>query len=268
MIKNGTALLTLALLAAAAHADDYLSPTDERIRLSLGFMHVSSTTSLQLDSGQGVPGTSVNAEKEFGLDRSDFEPKFQAMVRVGERSRLRFDYFTLDRTGQETLTAPIVFKDVVLQTGDPVDSNLSLRTLGISYEYSFLHREKFEVAATIGINDTDISARARVSSQTRHVDQTEDQAGPFPTFGLDATYVLSKRFYFDARAQYFKLAVDHLTGSLGFYEFAALYRLRANISFALGYTAAKATLDSRQPNDSGYFDFDSKGPEFFVRVAF
>jgi hypothetical protein len=143
-----------------------------------------------------------------------------------------------------------------------------MRTLGITYEYSFLHREKFELAATLGINDTDISARARVATQTRHVDQQEDQAGPFPTIGLDSTYVLSKRFYFDARAQYFKAAVDHLTGSLGFYEFDAVYRLGPNISFALGYTATKATLDSRQTNTSGYFDFGSKGPEFFVRIAF
>lgn len=271
MIKNGLAALTLALLATLAHADDYLSPTDERVRLSLGIMHVSSTTGIRLDSSQGLPGTPIAAENTLGLDNSDFEPKFQAMVRVGERHRLRFDYFTLDRTGQTTLTsavAPIVFRDVVLQVGDPVETNLSMRTLGISYEYSFLHREKFELAATIGINDTDISARARVSTQTRHVDQTEDQAGPFPTIGLDGTYVLSKRFYFDARAQYFKLAVGHLDGSLGFYELAALYRFRANVSFALGYTAAKAHLASRQTNDSGYFNFDAKGPEVFVRIAF
>jgi hypothetical protein len=268
MIKNGMAVLTLALITTLAHADDYMSPTDERVRLSLGFMHVTSTTNLRLDSSAGVPGTEVNAEHVLGLDGSDFEPKFQAMVRVGERHRLRFDYFTLDRTGQTTLTAPIVFRDVALQTGDPVNSNLSMRTLGITYEYSFLHREKFELAATLGINDTDISARARVATQTRHVDQQEDQAGPFPTLGLDSTYVLSKRFYLDARAQYFKAAVDHLTGSLGIYEFAALYRLRPNISFALGYTATKATLDSRQTRTSGRFDFESKGPEFFVRIAF
>src|SRR6202049_2306534 len=268
MIKNGMAVLTLALITTHAHADDYMSPTDERVRLSLGFMHVTSTTNRRLDSSAGVPGTQINAEHGLGLDGSDFEPKFQAMVRVGERHRLRFDYFTLDRTGQATLGAPIVFRDVVLQTSDPVQTNLSLRTLGINYEYSFIHRENFELAATIGLNDTDISAQARVSTQTRHVDQKEDQAGPLPTIGLDSTYVLSKRFYLDARAQYFKAAVNHLTGSLGFYEFAALYRLRANVSFALGYTAAKATLDSRQARTSGYFVIASKGPEFFVRVAF
>lgn len=268
MIKNGMAVLALILAAGLAHADDYLSPTDERVRLSLGFMHVSSATSLRLDSSQGAPGTPVDAESTFGLDPSDFEVKFQAMVRVGERNRLRFDYFSLDRTGNTTLTAPIVFRDVLLQIGDPVETDLSLRTLGISYEYSFIHREKFELAATIGVNDTDISARARVSTQTRHVDQTEDQAGPLPTIGFDTTYVLSKRFYFDARAQYFKLAVDHLNGTLTFYELAGLYRFRPNVAFALGYTSTKADLDSRQTKNSGFFDFSTKGPEFFVRIAF
>ena len=268
MINNCMAMLGLVLAATLAHADDYLSPTNERVRLSLGFMHVSTKTDIRLDSIAGVPGTPVDAEGLFGLDKSDFEPKFQAMVRAGERHRLRFDYFTLDRTGHTTITGPIVFRNVVLQSGDPVDSNLSMRSLGLTYEYSFIHRERFELAATFGINDTDISAHARVSTQTRHVDQREDQAGPFPTIGLDSTYVVSKRFYFDARAQYFKAAVDHLTGSLGFYEFAGLYRLRPNISFALGYTATKATLDSRQTKTSGRFDFDTKGPEFFVRVAF
>jgi hypothetical protein len=64
------------------------------------------------------------------------------------------------------------------------------------------------------------------------------------------------------------LNVDHLSGTLSFYEAAALYRLRPNISFALGYTSARADLASRQTKNSGYFDFDTKGPELFVRVAF
>jgi len=269
MIKTGMAVLTLALVATLAHADDFLSPTDERVSLSLGVMRVSSTTNLQLDSSHGLQGTPINAESEFGLDSSDFEPKFDAAVRVDERHRLRFDYFILDRTGQNTLTGPpIVFRNVIFNTGDPVQTSMSLRTLGISYEYSFIHREKFEIAASIGINDTDISTQSRVSTQTRHVYQAEDQAGPFPTIGLDATYVVSKRFYFDGRAQYFKIAVDQVDGSVGIYEFDVLYRLRPNVSFALGYTSTRADISSRQTTNAGYFDFDTKGPEFFVKVAF
>jgi hypothetical protein len=269
MTKTGLTVLGFALVANLAHADNYLSPTNERVRLSLGVMQLSSTTSLQVDSSQGVPGTPIDAEKDFGLDSSNLEPKFQAMVRVGERHRLRFDYFTLDRTGQTTLAgAPIVFRDVVLQPGDPLNSNLSLRTLGISYGYSFIHGEKLEIAATIGVNDIDVSSRVRVTTQMRHVEQSEDQAGPFPTLGLDATYVISKRFYIDARGQYMKVSVDQLVGSLGIYEIDMLYRLRPNIAFALGYTEVTANLLSHQAKDSGYFDFRSKGPEAFVRIAF
>jgi hypothetical protein len=275
MIKNRivppahTLLLTLTLASALAHADDYISPTEDRVRLSLGVVRVSNATDMRLDSSQGVQGTPINAESEFGLDSSDFEPKFQAVVRVAERHRLRFDYFTLDRTGNTTLTGPpIVFRDVILQTGDPVQTTVNLRTLGISYEYSIIHRQNFELAASVGINDTDISAQARVSTPIRHVNQTEDQAGPFPTVGLDVTYVVSKRFSFDGRAQYFKVNVNHIEGSLDLYEVAALYRFRPNVSFALGYTATTADLASQKQSNSGYFDLSSKGPEFFVRVAF
>jgi hypothetical protein len=268
MNKSGVVLAALALFATLAHAEDYLSPTEERVRLSLGVVHLSNDTNLQLDSSAGIPGTALNAEDVFGLDKSDFEAKIQAMVRVGERHRLRFDYFSLDRADSTTVTQPIVFRDVVLQTGDPLNSNLSIRTFGITYGYSFLHGDKYEVAATIGISDTDISARARVQTQARHVDQSEDQAGPVPSVGLDATYVVSKRFYLDGRAQYLKVRVDDLDGSLGVYELDALYRLRPNISFALGYTMLRASLVSAQTKQSGFFNFNSKGPEFFVRIAF
>jgi hypothetical protein len=268
MKKHVLGLAALALMAMASHADDYLSPTEERVRLSLGVVRYSNRTDLQIDSSANIPGTPINAEDAFGLDKVDYEAKVQALVRVGERNRLRFDYFSLDRSGQNTLTQPIVFRNVVLQPSDPVNSDLSIRTFGITYGYSFLHSDRYEVAATIGINDTDISARARVQTQARHVNQTEDQAGPFPTVGLDATYVLSKRFYFDGRAQYFKVHINDIEGSLGIYELDALYRLRPNISFALGYTSLRAHLASTQIKQSGLFNFNSSGPEIFLRVAF
>lgn len=268
MNRNSILALLLALLAGAAHAEDYLSPTEERVRLSLGFVHLDSNTNVQIDSSTGVTGTLVNAENDFGMNKTDFEAKFQLMLRVGERNRVRFDYFSLDRTGYKTLDNDIQFRNVELLRGDPVDSNLSIDVLSLSYEYSFIHSEKFELAATLGINETDISARARVNTAARHVDQTEDQAGPFPTIGLDSTYVISKRFYLDGRIDYFRANVDKLDGSLGVYELNAFYRLRPNISFALGYELVKAHLLSTQSSQAGLFNFSTQGPELFVRVAF
>jgi hypothetical protein len=263
-------LASLALPARRASADgDYISPTDERVRISLGAMHLSSTTTVRADSRAGVEGSVVNGEGDFGLEKSDFEPKFQAMVRVATRHRLSFDYFTLDRSGNAVVGAnPIIFRDVVLLPGDPMQTRLSLRTLGITYGYSFWHSEKLEIAATLGVHATDVSSMVKVQTASKHTIQNEDQAGPVPTLGIDATWVASKRFYFDGRAQYLNVHVDNLDGSLGFYEFDALYRLRPNVSFAVGYTEVRAHLASTQSRHAGQFEFNTGGPEIFVRVAF
>jgi hypothetical protein len=268
MNKRLLAAVALIALGGLAHAEDYMSPTEERVRLSLGFAHYSSNTAVRVDSSNNVPGTEVNAEEVLGLDKSDFLPKFQAMLRVGERNRVRFDYFSLDRHGDKVLEQIVQFKDVILVPTDPVQSDLSMRVLGITYGYSFIHRERLELAATLGINETDISARARVETPARHVDQTEDAAGPIPTLGLDATWVISKRFYVDGRAQYLKVNVGNVDGSLGQYQADILYRLRPNIAFSMGYSLTKAALVSSRSGKSGIFDFNTQGPEFQVRIAF
>jgi hypothetical protein len=268
MIRYGIGAL-LALIAASAHADgDYVSPTNDRVRVSLGVMDVISSTNFQVNSSAGVPGTYVNAEDALGLSKNDVEPKFQFMVRAGERNRLRFDYFTLDRTGSATLTQPIQFRDSLLLVGDPVQTTLDFRVLGLTYGYSFWHSEKLEIAATLGITAVDISAQVKVQTATVHVNQLENVAGPYPTPGIDVTWVASKRFYFDGRVQYLGVHVDHFDGSLGFFELDALYRYRPNLSFALGYNYVKANLSSTQSSNAGLFDISTKGPELFVRVAF
>ncbi len=275
MTRTAAATLALALLStAAARADgNYQSPTEDRVRLSLGLALDSLATSVRLDGGAGTPGTYISGENDFGLARTKLEPRFELMVRAGARHRVQFDYFGLDRSTTRVLErsaaqGPIAFRNAILLNGDPVQTDFGLRMLGIGYGYSFWRTDKLELAGTFAINEIDISAQVRVQTQTRHVYQNENQAGPFPTPGIAATWVASRRFYFDGRAQYMRLAVDHLQGSLGLYELNALYRFRPNVSFALGYREIRAYLNSRQRSTSGQFDFSSKGPQLFVRVAF
>ncbi len=262
-------MLAFGFVAPRAHADDYPSPTDERVRISLGVTHVSSATTLQIDSRAGATGTLITGEDQFGLDKTDFEPEFDVMVRATPRQRFRFDYFTLDRSGDRTVGAtPIVFRDVTFEPGDPLQTQINLRSFGIAYEYSFWRSERLELAATLGVHVTDIDMLAKVQTQARHVYQTDDQAGPVPTVGLDGTWVVSKRFYLDGRAQYLTVHLDNVSGSLGFYEFDALYRYRANVSLGLGYTDVTAHLTSQQRTQGGLFDVTSKGPTVFIRVGF
>jgi hypothetical protein len=265
----GSAALGLTLLAPLVHADsEYASPSDDRFRVSLGAMHVSSSTTLRADSTTGVAGTVINGENQFGLDKSDVEPVFEVMLRAGTRNRLWFNYFTLDRDGSTIVQDPIVFRDAVLQTGDPLQSELDLRVLTITYGYSFWRSEKLELAATIGVSSVQIDARAKVATEEVHVNETETAAGPYPTPGFAATWSIAKHFYLDGRVQYLNLHVSDVSGSLTLGEIDAIYRFHPNLAVGLGYTEVKTRVDSTKTSDAGLFDFNTKGPLAFVRVSF
>ncbi len=265
----GSAALGLALLAPLAHADsDYASPSDDRLRVSLGVMKVSSSTTLRADSSTGVPGTVIDGESQFGLDKSDYEPAFEVMMRAGTRNRLWFNYFTLDRDGSPVLQEPILFRDALLQPGEPLQSELDLRVLTITYGYSFWRSEKLELAATLGVSSVQINAQAKVATEAVHVNETQTAAGPYPTPGFAATWSITKHFYLDGRVQYLDLHVSDVSGSLGLGEIDAIYRFHPNLALGLGYTEVKAHVDSTKLSDSGLFDFNSKGPLLFVRVSF
>jgi hypothetical protein len=258
-----------ALVATAAHADgDYPSPTGDRVRVSLGLMQDTAATSFVLDNGM-TAGSFIDGENTLGLDARRVTPKFAVEVRSGAVDRIRLDYLALDRDDTKPLSgSPLVYGGETFLVGDPIESNVSVRAFGLTYAHSFIHNERFELAATIGVTEMDIDARLQVQTATTHIDVDHSLAGPVPMPGIEATWVVSKRFYLDARGAYLKGARHQLSAEVDSYEFDALYRLRPNISFALGYSGFRADLTSRRSGDSGFADFSTRGPQLLVRVEF
>src|SRR5450631_2293134 len=78
------AAAALSLPTAAARADgDYLSPTEDRVRVSLGIQQVGATTAFEYDNANGTPGSLIDGENLLGLERRRIEPKFEVEVRAG-----------------------------------------------------------------------------------------------------------------------------------------------------------------------------------------
>jgi len=129
MIKNGMAVLILALIATLAHADDYLSPTNET-RPPIAGLHVPVIDDQHSIGQQWWFARHVD---QRGERAGPGEIRLRTQISghgAGRRAATgcASTIFTLDRTGNATLSAPIVFRDVVLQIGDPVQTNLSMRT--------------------------------------------------------------------------------------------------------------------------------------------
>ena len=181
------------------------------------------------------------------------------MVRVGERHRLRFDYFTLDRTGQTTITTPIVFRDVVLQAGDPAQTTMSLRSLGISYEHPY----SYICDALCSCRDLrdqrhGIFARARVGHRNpARQSSWKIKPGRSPPSAWTPTYVVSKRFYFDARLQYFEIgeSITSTARSSFCTSWAALYRFSPQRGLCAGlHRGQSGHRPLRQMTSGDFFD--------------
>src|SRR6185437_7433843 len=127
------------------------SPITDRFALRGTFFDSAVTTSLRVDSDRTGQGTLVNAERDLGLRGRVYQGRVEMYIRMRERHRLRVDYFESDRSGNKALTIPINFADQSFRKGDVANTELDLRMFGLTYTYSVLRYERFELGTGLGV---------------------------------------------------------------------------------------------------------------------
>jgi hypothetical protein len=275
----GLTFLTLAVLAgastagAAAEADDGYPPpqanaspiTDHFALSGIYFLGHVSTTGF-INPSNGLPGTSFSAEHDLGVTDQAYQPRIEIMFRLEQRGRLRVDFFDLRRNGDVFADRDNQYGNVTFLTGDQVQSSLSWRQMDLTYTYSFLRTERFELGAGAGLSLIEASAMAQIPATPNRVDFSA--ATPFGTLALDGTWAISRFWSLNARAQYLDLSTGSISGALGEYHADVQYRWRRNVAFGIGYDRFLADLTVRDHNPSGLLDLMIRGPEAFVRVSF
>jgi hypothetical protein len=221
---------------------------------------------LRYDNSAGALGTELTGEKDLGLDDELNQATLEMMFRMLDRHRIRADFFQLKRNGTAQLTRQVQFGDDTYTASDQVVTTSDIRFFGLTYTYSFIHAERFEFSAGVGLHLFQVEGMTSVPA--RRLQQDFDAAGPFPTLAVDGTYRVTKRFSLNARAQYFGVGIDTVDGSLGIYHADVQFRAWPNLAFGLGYTKTSLHVDSTDDSFSGRLFIDVKGPEAFARVSF
>ena len=262
-------LCAATALLAAGHAqgeDLYRSPIDDRFRLTGGAFLTSTATTLRLDGAVPDSGTLVDMENDLGLKDKTTMPDLEIMVGMRERHRMRLNFFKLDRSQTQNLERQLVIRGDTYDVNDLVESTFNMRMFSLTYSYAFIHNPRIDVAASFGLNVLEFNARALVRAKA--LDQSEDNAGPFPTIGLDLLVPISHRFYAEARAEYLKVNISNFDGSAANVHAGFLYRLQENFAFGVGYRKFNLHVTSRDVGDTGEFELDNSGAEAFVRMSF
>ena len=276
MLSSRYAALLLALpmlgAALAAQVDDATtppsipSPITDHLALTGGFFWGHVTTFGQFNSGKGLPGTTLTAEQDLGLTDQVYQPRIELMFRLQKRGRLRVNFFDLRRSGEKQLDRKIQFGDQTFLADETVQSTINWRQMDLTYTYSFLRGERYELGAGMGVHLLEAQATAQIPSTPQRADYS--QAGPFASVALDGTYLIDRHWAFSARAQYLHVSVGNFSGLLEDYHTDLQYRWRRNLAFGVSYDYAQDEVDVRNHDPSGVLRLTFTGPELFVRVSY
>ncbi len=214
----------------------------------------------------GVVSTTLNAERDLGLNSRLDQGRMELMFRLKARNKLRVDFLEVDRSASHSLTQAINFGDEHFPVTTLLASHIDWRIFGLTYTYSLYRSDRFEVGTGIGVHL--LQAEARASSTSPQERQDVSGAGAFPTLPLDLAWRISTRWSVTARAQYFHAALNNFDGWLADIHEDVQYRWKPNFALGIGYSSIRAKLDLNTGNFPGGFRLSLEGPEAFFRISF
>ena len=243
------------------------SPITDRLSIRAGaFIGSVSTEGHVDDPNSATPGTQISLEQDLGLTPDVHQGRVEFIFRLRERNRVRVDMWEINRSATATPSSDIVYGNIVLTPADQVQSSFDWRQIDVTWTYSLLRGQRYELGAGIGAHAIQGESDERVWASGLHESFTG--AGPFATVALDGTWLISKRFSFNARAQYLSLNFNSNSGTLGDYHADVQFRWRPNLAFGLGYDSTHARMEVRNNNPNGEMTFNTHGAELFVRASF
>ena len=122
------------------------SPITDRFAVRGLFYMPSINTAIRYDSSTLGRGTLVSGEDTLGLEDQLKQGSVDMQFRILERHRIRADFYKMTRTGDQVINQQIQYGNDTFLVNDRVISKMDLRKLGLTYTYSFLRSEKWELA--------------------------------------------------------------------------------------------------------------------------
>lgn len=265
MEKNVSAVaIALACLSGSAFAE---TPEDSFwAELSYFYPTISSTARVDV-RGTARPGTTVSMEDELDLDDRKGTPYGTLGMRLGERWRLEFEYYELNRSSSTTIGRDIEWGNATYPVGATLDARLDTTIYRLTGGYSFYREQgRGEAGVGFGLHVTDLAtALSRRGGAER---EARDTLVPLPTVGLYGTYKLSQQFQLRGRIDYLSLNYGDYDGSLVNLLLALDWRFSRHWGAGFGYRYVDYKLEADTSKLVGEINYRFKGPTLFVTAGF
>lgn len=268
----GLAVWLLGLSASPLAASGAPNLLADPFQLSLGTFILDFDPTLRLDGAAGT-GTPVDWRRTFGGgDLTRF--RIDGSWRFHDRHKLRAGWFNYSRTRLAVIDQEISWGDEVFLVDSEVQSEFDFDVYQLGYEYAFRRRESYELAASIGVHVTDLSASlsARGSIEGGVPGEASAETGsataPLPVIGLGVLWALPNDLWLNALAQYFYLSVGDYEGRIQDYRLALTWQPQKWLGVGIGYDYFSLNVDADRPRFTGKLEWTYSGPMLFYSASF
>jgi hypothetical protein len=266
------AALAVAGVAFLAATSATAQALDERFWLEGSAYFPGIETKINV-SRPGQPGTDIDAENDLGMDDTDTLPAVYAGWRISPRWVLTGEYYALDREANVTLGRTIEFDGSTYPVGVSVDSRIASDVYRATIGYSFIHNDRSELGASIGLHATDfdieLTGEAQIGPAVRQVvSRRRAFLAPMPTLGIYGAYEISPKVILNGRVDFLSLEVDNYGGGITNAQASVAYRFSRNFSAGLAYRYVAYDLQVEKTDYNSDIDYNFSGPSIFARVSF
>ena len=239
-------------------APGYLS---DRFSASVGVYVLSPKLDATFNGNATRANIPVDFGRDFDMNNGVGVLRVDGLWRITPKHDLRLVYFHHDTTRTRTLDHDVAWGDntYLANASLRADSNLDLYEL--SYEYTFIRRPTFQLAAGGGVHvlnmSIKLSGQATVTDANGNVSQASystsnsNLPAPLPVIAARAAWAVTPHIFIEPEAQWLTYHYDGYHGNWWDLRMAAKWMFSRHFGLGVGYDYFHATLDVEKAKFNG-----------------
>jgi hypothetical protein len=252
-------------------ADVATQSWDKRFTLRAGAIAYDMTGEFSTTKS-GQPKTKVDMD-DLGLEENEVDVTLGATLRIGQRWRLRLDYFRYSDDATKTTNKDFEFDDVIIPAGGTLDSNLDINLYVANLSYDVYRSENAYFGVGLGVHvadfDLDVSGKGTVDGNEIDLGSGgESLTAPLPNLYVSGIYAFRDDVFFNYGGGWMSMSYGDYDGDLIFARGALEYWPHKNIGLGAGYSYISVDVDYTGNNKKETYDVDMPGPVVYLVVGF
>ena len=260
------------LVPNAGKAGEWINPGEERFLFVGGVFLPALDRSVRVDNTSLGIGDEIDLEDDLGFDDTQTTFYGGGFWRFFPRHRFGVGYFRFKDETTATALRDLTIGDEVYPAGASLTSEFKFEIFPINYSYSFLKREKMELAGTIGLHWYRISfavaGSASLGTQDADAEITGKANAPLPLLGLNFRYNFTPKWTASIVAQAFALSIGDFDGSLVNLGVRTEYWFFNHLGAGLALNGFRLDVEVDSSDWQGELEYKYFGPQIYITARF